>query len=344
MSLKIEADVYISVWASQGLNLERFCREEGIIIGKGLVTGHIRPAGRREVTVTVAGLDFNTPDSLVYEYIQKFGGVITSKSVIYSRYAEGPFKGKFNGERKYEVDFTHAKMKMGTYHYLDGCRVRIFYRGNIKTCGRCHGTPQSCPGKGIARECQEAGGNKVLLSDHMKNIWTTIDFNPTNFELPDSDTCDETNDKPMAESDSFEQTPLKAQPTGADEERFTGLSIANLNLSLSDSEILKFVKESVSEEIEGSAVCIVREKKKAVINIQHSLTKDVIRKAMNLINFSDCKTKFFGKPLYCRPLRQLTPEKKSSCSTPTQPASAFQRSDSRQSGSSPNAKGRPCSN
>ena len=69
----------ISVWASQGLSLDRFCREEGIIIGKGLVTGHIRPDGRREVTVTVAGLDFNTPDCLVYEYIQKFGGVITSK-------------------------------------------------------------------------------------------------------------------------------------------------------------------------------------------------------------------------------------------------------------------------
>ena len=37
---------------------------------------------------------------------------------------------------------------------------------------------------------------------------------------------------------------------------------------------------------------------------------------MGRINFSDCKQKFFGKPLYCRPLRELTPEKPSENKTP----------------------------
>ena len=58
----------ISVWVKKGLNLDRFCREENINVAKGIVTGTIRPAGRKDVTGS--GLDFNTPDSLVCEYIR----------------------------------------------------------------------------------------------------------------------------------------------------------------------------------------------------------------------------------------------------------------------------------
>ena len=85
----------ISGWAYRGVNLERFCRVEGI---KGVMTSMIKPAGRNDVTLSVMGLDFNTPDSLMIEYIQKFGGVIISNSVIYGKNTEGPFKGKSSGE------------------------------------------------------------------------------------------------------------------------------------------------------------------------------------------------------------------------------------------------------
>ena len=43
-----------------------------IIVSNGLSTGHIRPAGRRDVMVTIQGLNFNTPDGLVMEYIKKY--------------------------------------------------------------------------------------------------------------------------------------------------------------------------------------------------------------------------------------------------------------------------------
>ena len=56
----------ISVWAKAGLNLEKFCRSESINVNKGVITTDIWPAGRRDVTVSVAGLDFNTPDSLFF--------------------------------------------------------------------------------------------------------------------------------------------------------------------------------------------------------------------------------------------------------------------------------------
>ena len=60
------------------------------------------------------------------EYLEKFGGKLMNQNVIYGRYKEGPFIGKINNERKYEVDFSDAKIKMGTFHFLDGGRVRIF--------------------------------------------------------------------------------------------------------------------------------------------------------------------------------------------------------------------------
>ena len=57
----------ISAWMSAGISLERFRQKEGIIVGKGLRTGPIRPAGRKDVIVTFAGVDFNTPDTLIQE-------------------------------------------------------------------------------------------------------------------------------------------------------------------------------------------------------------------------------------------------------------------------------------
>ena len=117
------------------------------------MTGTVRPAGKRDVTVTIIGLDFNTPDGFVFEYLKKFGD-IANNAVIYCKFEEGEFKGKFNGVRKYQIDFSKAAKTMGTYHLIDGCRTRVFYRGNHKTCGRCHKTAKDCPGEGLAKDCE----------------------------------------------------------------------------------------------------------------------------------------------------------------------------------------------
>ena len=47
---------------------------------------------RREVEVKISGLNINTPDSLVVEYISKHGRVVHPK-VIYDTEKEGPLKG-----------------------------------------------------------------------------------------------------------------------------------------------------------------------------------------------------------------------------------------------------------
>ena len=55
--------------------------------------------------MTFSGVDFNTPDSLIVEYIQKFGGKMANQTVTYGRYRQGPFIGKINNECRYQVDF-----------------------------------------------------------------------------------------------------------------------------------------------------------------------------------------------------------------------------------------------
>jgi hypothetical protein len=273
-------------------------------VSKGVRTGIIRPAGRTDVTVN--GMDFNTPDSLMFEYIQKFGGVLVNNSVIYSKFSEGPFKGKFTGERKYQVP-NNAK-KMGTYHYLDNARIKIFYRGNEKTCGRCHLPPRTCPGAGLAKDCHSKGGERVFLSDHMRKTWEEIGFKPATFTRPTNDDAGES-DKPIAETNNFRRKDPTAAVNEADEERFVGLTIANINLEVSDEDIKKFVSENVSKDLDEKSIDIIRDKTKAVVTITSNLTAEVIKEALSRINFIESKKKFFDRPLYCRPLRDITPNK-----------------------------------
>ena len=87
----------------------------------------IRPAGKKDVTVSIVGIGFNTPDSFVMDYLSKFD-VIVNNMVIYSKFESGPFRGKYNGERKYQVDFTKTNHQIGTYHLIDGCKIRVYYR------------------------------------------------------------------------------------------------------------------------------------------------------------------------------------------------------------------------
>ena len=49
-----------------------------------LVTSYQHAAAVKcDVMLTIQGLDFNTPDGLVMEYIKKFGGELVSRDVVY---------------------------------------------------------------------------------------------------------------------------------------------------------------------------------------------------------------------------------------------------------------------
>ena len=120
---------------------------------------------------------------------------------------------------------------MGTFHFLDGMRVKIFYRGNKNTCGRCHQGRSKCPGQAVAKVCQENKGEKVQLSDHMRKLWAVIGFNPTSFELEDDQDEEESNtEKPDTKQGdraviAAEVAPTKAPVSEKNQGKVTGIKI-----------------------------------------------------------------------------------------------------------------------
>ena len=210
---------------------------------------------------------------------------------------------------------------MGTYHYLDGARVRVFYRGNIKTCGRCHKSAHECPGGALAKICEEKGGVRLSLADHMRKTWSEIGFQPQSFKLPDS--VDEVHDIPISDLLHFENsakaTDQSASNAGKDRvelghtqpvsENCTGVKINNFPLEMSNDEIIGFLQNKISPQVVATDVDIVRNKKNSNATIHKGLSLQLINKVMEEIDFSNSKKLVLRLPLYCRPIRNLTPEK-----------------------------------
>ena len=141
INLQTQAEGYqtgsnkVFFWLKENCDIERFCKEENIRLNDTVKTTLIKPMERKEVTLTIRGLNLNTPDSFVIDYINKHGSVVNDK-VIYEIEKDGPLRGLKNGNRRYLVDFTGGR-NMGTYHLLDGAKITVMYPGQKKTCGRC---------------------------------------------------------------------------------------------------------------------------------------------------------------------------------------------------------------
>ena len=76
---------------------------------------------------------------------------------------------------------------MGTYHIIDGEKVSVKYRGQDKTCARCHKTESVCPGKAMAKDCTSP---RVLLSDYMREHWAKVGYLPDTHDLNEVDELD----------------------------------------------------------------------------------------------------------------------------------------------------------
>ena len=101
----------------------------------GVSVVNVRPAGKRDVVVTVRGLHPNTKDEGVKNYLSKFGK-ITSNRVVHCTFSEGPLKGLKNGDRSYQLEIKPGT-NIPSYQVLYGQTVTLRYGGQKKTCGRC---------------------------------------------------------------------------------------------------------------------------------------------------------------------------------------------------------------
>ena len=74
-----------------------------------------------------------------------------------------------NGDRIYRIGIKPNSC-LGTYHAIDVQRITARYPGQQQTCARCFGTPNECPGKGMARSCEQEGGDKIEFNDYISQL------------------------------------------------------------------------------------------------------------------------------------------------------------------------------
>ena len=303
----------IEVWCRAGLDLEQFCMNESLQVEKGVRTNFIRPVGRKDVEVSVVGLGFNTPDSLVQEYIKKFGGKLVTNDVIYGKFSSGPLQGKMNGVRKYRVDLTKLNTSMGTFHLLDGNKVKVYFRGN-GTCGWCHKDVTKCPGGAKAETCKEKGTGQVNLRDHMHTLWDTIGFDPQTFEIsdPEYDDLDSSDsiggDRKVLKTVHFPRQVDRSPISESD--KFTTVRLRNFPLEICDEEIVKFLKKEVSVEISELDIKSEKTPYSTNITLGPGPNLDVIAKVIEVIDYkTTAKTFFDDRKIHVQLHRPLTPKK-----------------------------------
>ena len=87
----------------------------------------VKPAGKREVVVSLRGLNPNTRDTAVMSYLSRFGKMVTNK-VVHVVYGTGPQKGLKNGNRSYKMEIKPGD-NIGSYHVIDGQKGSVRYPG-----------------------------------------------------------------------------------------------------------------------------------------------------------------------------------------------------------------------
>ena len=287
----------IFVWLKPAVNIANFCKEESLRVSSGVRTGLIKPMDRTEVTVLIKGLNLNTPDSLILNYLNLHGKVVSGK-VIYDVERSGPLKGLKNGDRKYLVDFTNG-VNMSSYHLIDGVKVQVFYPGQRKTCGRCHQTGIKCPGKGFARDCN---AERVKLSDYMKDHWKAIKFEPTNFVLAVEEDED-VNHGDVIIKDTPKFTPVKPNPEQTvPDENLTAVALKNLPAQIPEREVRNFLFQHGLKMTQGQLKIVHNDQRNASVDVENI---DAATCKLLIANINE-KVFFNNKKLYCRALVDMT--------------------------------------
>ena len=297
-------------WCKEGVSLDRFCREEVFRVTSGVTTGLIKPMENRNVALTIRGLNLNTPDSMVMEYITKFGQVVIQK-VVYDTDKEGPFAGLKNGDRKYLMDFTNGR-NMGTFHLIDGMNVTVRYAGQRRTCGRCHQTAVNCPGNGWAKACEEVEGPRVTLREHMTNLWSAIGYKPSEFKLQYEE-GGEILEKVVEIKESGQFTPPhKTKPKECqDKAKFVGVTVKNLPKDLPEREIVLFL-ENHGLGAAHPGVNITKNFRSIKVDITN-----LDAKVSNTLIENIHEKVFFSRKVYCRGVVEVTKVGPSNTDQPT---------------------------
>ena len=298
----------ILITLKEGVQIDKFCRYDVLeVTESGIRAVNVKPAGKREVVVTVKGLHPNTRDQGVIEYLNKFGRVVTTK-VVYALYGDGPLKGLKNGDRAFKVEMK-PDSNIGSYHILDGNKVTVRYPGQKQTCARCHEVSTYCPGGGMARKCEAAGGIKVELGQYIVELWKKIGYTPGLLEFAAAhddhgDDVDQVNVGSPHHGTDFTPVKVVTQP-----EKFAGVTVKQFPKGVDSGEIMEFLVRSGLPEGDKESVTIKSNGYVTISNLENRVCRILIESIHN--------KKYFERKLFCNGIIPLTPEKKDSDTSPT---------------------------
>ena len=192
------------------------------------------------------------------------------------------------------MDFTAGK-NMGTFHLIDGVNVTVRYAGQRRTCGRCHQTSVACPGGGWAKTCEEKGGPRVTLREHMTDLWAAIGFKPAEFSLETGE-GGEVSEKTVEikATDQFTPPHKSRSRESKDNDKFIGVTLKNFPKDIPEREVKIFL-EGQGIPITHSGVKITRNFKSTKVDIM-----DIEAELCNKLIASIHEKVFFTNKVYCR--------------------------------------------
>ena len=284
----------ILITLKQGIDITRFCRYDVFQITRsGIRAVNVKPAGKREVVVTLRGLHPNTRDDGVINYLGKFGNIITNK-VVYCTFGDGPLLGIKNGDRSYKIEINPGT-NIGTYHAIDGQRVTVRYPGQLQSCARCFETARTCRGGAIARKCEAQNGPKVEFSDYIQDLWKKIEYVPGMVEMAAIyDDHGEAADELVG--GQFSPDIRRSEP-----EKFGGISIKQFPRDTDSGEIIEFLVNAGLPESAKDTVLVKPTGMVTIAKLENEVCLKLIENIHNKVAF--------GKKLFCNGIIPLTPEK-----------------------------------
>ena len=282
----------VNVTLRKEIPIEKFCQHDVIqVTDNGIRAVQVKPAGKRDIIVTLRGIHPNTRDDGVMDYLSKFG-IITSNKVVKPVFGDGPLKGLGNGDRMHKLELSPNRY-LGTFHVIDGQRVTAKYRGQQPTCARCFSTPHSCPGRGMAKRCEQEGGVKRDFNDYIIQLWDEIGYEPSQVNL------DPRNNEEHVSIECEQFTPVKT--ASQDPAKFTGVRISSFPKDVDHGQIVEFLISSGLPEAIKDDISIKKNGTVLIENIPNEVCLMLIGAIHNKFGLE--------KKLYCNGIVPRTPNK-----------------------------------
>ena len=276
------------------VSVDKFLNYDVIEVNQaGVRAIHVKPGGKREVILTLRGLHPNTSDQGVLDYFSKFGKIVTPR-VIHCVYSDGPLMGVKNGDRNIKMEIK-PNTNIETYHVLFGSKVTVKYPGQKQTCARCYQSGAKCPGGGLAKRCEAAGGEKMDFNDFIFDLWGKIGYSPADVEV--ASLYDDLGSGEITQMGGvFTPTHVQSEP-----KEFKGVIVKYIPKETDHGDIFDFLTRSGLPMDKHGCVEVKENGNVTISNIESELCLMLVRNIH--------KAKFCDKKLVCNGVIPITPAK-----------------------------------